>query len=146
MTTVGFCGHFSLTQEDENKIELSIYGLIEKLIVNGASEFLFYPCNQFDYICAKTVKELKKRYPHIVSVLCLPFLDISYISHLYDYVVSLPIKNDLGPSAHAKITEAMVDKSDIIIAYINHDKGKWVQTLKYARKKNKLIINIADDN
>ena len=79
MTTVSFCGHMSLTEQDEKIIELNIYGIIEKLIINGAREFLFYPGNKFDLICSKTVKELKKRYPHIVSILCLPFWDVSYI-------------------------------------------------------------------
>jgi len=144
MTTVSFCGHNTLTDKDKNTIEMNLYGIIEKLILSGAREFLIGPCGTFDYICAKTVRELKRRYPHIVSVLCLPFLDVNYISHLYDYVVSPPIQTDLGCNSLIEINQAMVDKADIIVAYINNRKGNAVQTYNYARKQNKLIINIAD--
>ena len=120
---------------------MDLYGTLERLILGGVREFLFRPNNTFDIICANTVNELKERYSHIVSILFLPFADDNYISDLYDYVVYPPIKK----LTDQEINETMVDNADIILAYINHDKGKEVQTLNFARKQHKLIINIADE-
>ena len=39
----------------------------------------------------------------------------------------------------------MIDRSEIIICYVLEKKGGAYNAMKYAKKKNKVIINLADD-
>ena len=40
----------------------------------------------------------------------------------------------------------MVDRADLIICYIEHEKGGAWQTIDYARKQGKAIINLSDEH
>ena len=42
--------------------------------------------------------------------------------------------------AISKRNEWMVDRADLIIAYIEHDYGGAYKTIRYAQRKNKSII------
>lgn len=39
----------------------------------------------------------------------------------------------------------MVDRADLIICYIEHEKGGAWQTVKYAIEQGKTVINLAED-
>ena len=71
MKTVTFCGHSKL-YDDKSTLQNSLKTEIEKLILQGAYEFLLGGYGEFDILCAETVKELKNSYPHIKSVLVIP--------------------------------------------------------------------------
>lgn len=38
----------------------------------------------------------------------------------------------------------MVDRSDLLVCYIEHNSGGAFQTVQYAKKKNKEIVNLSD--
>ena len=38
----------------------------------------------------------------------------------------------------------MVDRSDLFVCYIEHNSGSAFQTVQYAKKKNKEIVNLSD--
>ena len=38
----------------------------------------------------------------------------------------------------------MVDRSDLVVCYIEHNSGGAFQTVQYAKKKNKEIVNLSD--
>lgn len=40
----------------------------------------------------------------------------------------------------------MVDRADLVICYIDHENGGAYQTVKYAEKQGKKIINIANES
>ena len=40
----------------------------------------------------------------------------------------------------------MVDRADLIICYIEHEKGGAWQTVDYAMKQGKAVINLADEH
>ncbi len=57
------------------------------------SIFLLGGYGRFDMISAMTVKELKKKYPHITSTLVIPYLTREYDLSLYDDSVYPPLEN-----------------------------------------------------
>lgn len=63
---------------------------------------------------------------------------------LYDSIVYPPIENAIPRYAIAKRNEWMVSESDLIIAYVTHTYGGAYKTIQYARKKRKIIINLAE--
>ena len=116
---------------------------VESLIHKGATEFLLGGYGSFDYMCAGAIKELKQKYPHIKSILVKPYLTAPFDKWLYDESEYLTIENTPKKFAIIKRNEYMVDCSDALIAYAKYETGGATTTLKYALKRNKTIINIA---
>lgn len=140
--TVTFCGHREILS-GEDEIRKKLAEEIEKTISLGATEFLLGGYGKFDYMCAGVVKNFKEKYPFIKSVLVTPYLHSKFDCWLYDESEYPPIENTVKKFAIVKRNEYMVDKADIVIAYVKNQTGGAAATLKYALKKNKTIINIA---
>lgn len=138
---VTFCGHSTLSVEETKYLEEKLFMEIEKLILKGAEEFLLGGYGNFDYLAAKVVKKLKNKYPHIKSVLVIPYLNREYNNiSLYDLTEYPPIENVPKTLAIIKRNEYMVDKSDVVIAFVKFSWGGARITLDYAMTKKKKII------
>ncbi|MBP3360293.1 MAG: DUF1273 family protein [Clostridia bacterium] len=140
---VSFCGHGNVQYSDE--IRESLYTIIEDLIKQGADEFLLGGYGSFDLMAAHTVKSLKEKYPHIESVLVVPYINRGFDKDLYDCSEYPPLENVPMRFAILKRNEWMVRSADVIVAYISHDWGGAAKTLSYARRKKKRIINIFEE-
>lgn len=139
---VTFCGHREILS-GKDELRKRLITEIENLIKQGATEFLLGGYGDFDYMCAGVVKELKHTYPHIKSVLVKPYLTTPFDKWLYDESEYPPIENTPKKFAIIKRNEYIIDCADILIAYVKYETGGAATTLKYALKKNKTIINIA---
>lgn len=98
---VTFCGHGDETYSDE--IRKKINDTIEELILQGADEFLLGGYGKFDQMAATAVKAQKKKYPHIKSVLVVPYINRSFDKELYDYSEYPPLEN----WCYVKITDTL---------------------------------------
>jgi hypothetical protein len=69
----------------------------------------------------------------------------SYFQSLYDEIL-LPeeVEYTYYKAAITKRNRWMVDRADLMLAYIDHDYGGAYQTYRYAQKKSVPIINIAE--
>ncbi len=137
---VTFCGHGKETYTDE--IKKKLYDTVEALIKQGADEFLLGGYGNFDMLAARTVKSLKAKYPHIKSVLVIPYIDRDFDKSLYDCSEYPPIENVPKRFAISKRNEWMISKADIVLAYVAYERGGASKTLKYAERKKKHIINL----
>ena len=142
MKTVTFCGHGNLSGSEISFLEEKLLSEIKNLITNGADTFLLGGYGDFDILCAQIIKNLKQNYPHITSVLVIPYIDKKYNNQLYDCSEYPPIENVPKRFAISKRNEYMVDHSQIVVAYITHNWGGAYKTLNYAKRKDKIIINI----
>jgi len=135
---VYFCGHRNVYDEIESKL----YYEVENLIKQGADEFLLGGYGSFDYKAAKVVKHLKEKYPHIVSVLVIPYINKDYDKSLYDISEYPPIENVPKRLAIIKRNRWMVDKSDVVVAYIRNNFGGAAMMFDYAERKDVKIIKL----
>lgn len=140
--TVTFCGHRDtyLSEFLNKKFDKILIDLIE----NGADKFLFGGYGRFDIIAAEKVYNLKKIYPHIHSVLVIPYLNRKNFCIYYDCTEYPPIENVPLRFAISKRNEWMIQQANTVIAYVNLTFGGAAKTLDYARRKEKNIINLAD--
>ena len=93
---VTFCGHRGI-QEPE-KVLKWLYETVVELIWEGADCFYLGGYGQFDTMAADVVRELKQEYPHIRSVLVLPYLNREYNTSPYDESIYPPLercRNDM---------------------------------------------------
>ena len=139
-----FAGHSKIYGDDTTKERLKkeIKNLIENY---GVNTFYNGGKGQFDWLCAECVKELKNDYPFIKSYLILaympgkknPFDEDSYKrfdDNLYSEIEKVPPK-----FAIIKRNEWMADKSDFLIAYVDHNWGGAYSILEYAKRKKKNV-------
>ncbi|MBR5948415.1 MAG: hypothetical protein IKZ82_07190 [Clostridia bacterium] len=135
---VTFCGHREV--QDPERVWKWLYVTIEGLIGEGADCFYLGGYGQFDSMAAGVVRELKMKYPQIRSVLVLPYFDREYDASGYDESIYPPLENVPRRYAISKRNEYMVDKVDVVVAYVIYGFGGASKTLRYAERKNKRII------
>lgn len=121
-------------------------------IVSEHSEavFLVGGMGAFDRCCAATVRAFKKSAEkHIRLVLPYMTKDINenrqyYESNFDAIMIPYEVAEAHYKAAISQRNEWMVDQSDVLIAYVNREYGGAYAALRYARKRNKRVINIAD--
>lgn len=86
------------------------------------------------------VWELKKKYPHVKSILVLPYLDRKLDESQCDWTVYPGLEKVPRRYAITHRNHYMVNDADVVIAYVQHSWGGAAQTLDYAKQKKKRII------
>ncbi|MBQ6811297.1 MAG: hypothetical protein IJO94_07850 [Firmicutes bacterium] len=84
-------------------------------------------------------------------VLVLPYPTAEYLNHIeyfHDYYTDVEISFKAARS-HPKSSipirhREMVDRADLVICYVKEKSGGAWQTMEYALKNNKAIINLAE--
>lgn len=141
---VMFCGHgkYRYTPEIREELEQKV----EQLILDGAAMFFHGGYGQFDHMAASVVWKLKSKYPHIESVLVLPYLDRAVDASIYDSTTYPPLERVPLKYAIARRNRWMVDNSDAVVAFVHYSWGGAATTLEYAERKNLKIIQLADSH
>ncbi len=139
---VTFCGHADIPADMIGAVKEKVRDIAERLIIEGATEFLLGGYGKFDYICAKVIRELKAKYPDVKSILVIPYIGREYDKNLYDGSWYPPIETVPKRFAISKRNEYMVKKADALVCCVNHSWGGAAQTLKYALRKNKQIMYV----
>ena len=114
---------------------------IKKLILKGVDTFYNGMAMGFDLLAAEKVLELKKKYPHIRLILCIPcygqeknFTDKDKKRYAQIYKKA-DEKNVLYPHYFKGCMLArnryMAERADLLIAYCIQEKGGAAYTVKY---------------
>lgn len=151
MRVATFAGHRQILQSGVK--ELLNKELDEYLALD--SSFIFYTggYGEFDKMCASAIRNAKKKFSDIDIKLCLvlPYITKSLYSRdslynsMFDEII-VPIDPSLihYKAAINQTNKWMVQKSDTLIAYVYREFGGAYSTLRYAKKLNKNIINLAE--
>ena len=140
--TVTFCGHRELSSEETVPLRVKLYTIIEELILGGATEFLLGGYGEFDLLCASVIREFKRKYPFVCSVLVKAYLNQKYDDTLYDITEYPPLEKVPKTFAIIKRNQYMIEKSDVVVSYVLFSFGGAAKTLEYAIKKRKTVIRI----
>ncbi len=148
--TVAFFGHRNIDHsfQIEDRLDIIIRRLIrEKAYV----EFLVGRNGEFDQYVSSAIIRAKRKYrdDNSFHILVLPYVTAEYLNNAQsfeDYYDEIEICQE---SAHAHFKSAikirnrkMVDRADLIICCIDRESGGAYQTIRYAQKQNKKIINL----
>lgn len=145
-----FAGHATLYDDKEtikSKLKKEIINLIEN---ENVTTFYSGGKGAFDWLCAETLKELKKEYSYIKSYLMLAYMPkekdspkSTLYEEMFDKTVYPGIENVPKHFAILERNKRMVDRSDFLTMYVKHNLGSGAyKTLAYAKKKQIKIINI----
>lgn len=120
---------------------------IKKEILNGVDTFLNGGQGSFDYICARAVYQLKRKYPQIKSVLVIPYHNFRIFDKtLFDGIINSDTSNSISyigyKSAIPKRNSFMIENASTAICYVTHISGGAYKSYQVAKKKGLRIINI----
>ena len=143
--TVSFFGHRYI--DKIRIIEDKLDELIRSLLTDHEYvEFLVGKDGDFDQIVSSAVKRAKRNYRDDNSALvwCLPYptaalnLNMQSYRAYYDEInVYNPDENIHPKAAHQARNRDMVDRSDLVVFYVEHEHGGAWQTMKYAVNQKK---------
>ena len=144
---ITFCGHSNCLFNDEEKEKLKQL-LIKEIRKNPTCKFYLGGYGDFDSLCLRTLRELKKEFQSIELIFITPYLDKNYsklefAKYHYDDVIFPPLEKVPRKFAILKRNEWMVNEADLVIAYVMYSWGGAAKTLEYAKRKKKTIINLA---
>ena len=148
--TVAFFGHRYI--DNILKVEEQLEEHIRKLLQEHVYvDFLVGRNGDFDQCVSSSVLRVRKNYrdDNSALVLILPYPTAEYLNNEYyfhNYYTDVEISYTAS-AAHPKSAiqirnREMVDRADLIICYIEHEKGGAWQTVEYAIKQGKTVINI----
>ena len=147
--TVSLFGH--RTVEDYLTVENKLYELLRIAIQrkNGEVEFLVGRNGDFDLMAASVIRKLKKETgnDNIYLTLVLPYetAELRNNAEAFEsYYDSIEISDTTRNYRYAIVARNrdMVDRADLVIVYVKNESGGAYQSLKYAEKNEKRIINL----
>ena len=144
--TVSLFGHREI--EDLRLLEYKLTPIIKGLIqTKSYVSFLIGRNGEFDEYAASVIKRIQKEEGRenndINLVLPYTVANIEYYEKYYDNII---IPENVY-SAHPKAAIAMknrwmIEKSELVIVYVERNEGGAYKAMKYAEKQNKRIINL----
>ena len=144
---ITFCGHSDFLFSDDVKQQLKNI-LVSEIIKTPTCRFYLGGYGDFDSLCLRTLRELKKEFQDIELIFITPYIDKNYsklefAKYHYDDVIFPPLERVPRKFAILKRNEWMVEEADLVIAYVMYSWGGAAKTLEYAKRKMKQIINLA---
>lgn len=148
---ITFIGHSSLIN-CENLIVRVTEAILENTRKEENISFLCGGYGDFDNLSLLACRIAKEKLPNSEVVFVTPYITsrqqekIKNLveSKLYDSTIYPPLENVPPRYAIIKRNEWMVEKADLVIAYVKYTYGGAHKALLYAQKRKKQIINLAD--
>lgn len=149
--TVSLFGHRTI--EDYLTVESKLYELLRIVVQknNRELEFLVGRNGDFDLMAASVIRKLKKETDNddIYLTLVLPYETAELRNNAeafesYYNSVEICEASALCNPKYAIVARNrdMVDRSDLVVVYVKNESGGAYQSLKYAEKNEKRIINL----
>ena len=140
--TCAFTGHRILEEDFSLK---KLKAAIKEVILRGVDTFLVGMAMGFDLYAAETVLSLKRKFPHVKLVACIPCYHQEknfslkdkkrYAKILKKVDEQVLVSEEYYSGCMQKRDRYMADKADILIAYLKKETGGTAFTVKYFQKK-----------
>ncbi len=152
--TVSFFGHRYIDKfrMAEGKLDELICKLLQE---KEYVEFLVGRDGDFDQLVSSAIRRAKRNFgnQNCAHVWVLPYPTAEFRDNenaFYEYYDEIEIASNATGNVHPKgafqaRNRIMVDRSTLVVVYIDHESGGAWQTYKYAQKTGKTVINLAEE-
>ena len=145
---ITFCGHSDFQKNDE--YEEKIFEILTREAVCGTAEIYLGGYGQFDAFAYSCCKKYKEKHPRVSLVFVSPYMTLEYQrNHLayqreiYDEIIYPEIEDKPLKFAISYRNKYMVERADVVVAFVEREGGGAYQTYKYAKRKGKVVYNLA---
>lgn len=142
-----FTGHRELLEDFSKK---KLLQLIESLLQKGVKTFYCGMAKGFDLFAGETALKLKKKYPDLKLVACVPYYGQEkgftekdkkrYVNLLKKADEKILLSDVYYKGCLLARNRYIVDRSKYLIAYCKKDTGGTAYTARYAMKKDLEIL------
>ena len=148
MISCTFTGHRKIFSDCSENIDRILECLLAEY---GSLKCYVGEDGDFDSLCAARVKRLKENHPEnsIRLILALPYMrerinrNRGFYTSFYDeIVVPHEAYGAYSKGAFSLCNRWKVDRSDFVISFVTKSFGGAFETVKYAEKKGKKVINL----
>lgn len=146
---VTFFGHADFC--DGGKYEEKVLRILESEIGEREAEIYLGGYGFFDSFAFDCAKKYKGKNPKVQLTFVTPYLTESYQKNhlqykqkIYDKIVYPEIENVPLKYAISYRNKYMVEKADVVIAYVNKSWGGAYMAYKYAKRRKKKIFNLIE--
>ena len=154
MKTCCFTGHRTIAPATRTHLTALLNRTLDELIADGFCEFRTGGARGFDTLTALCVLALRKKHPHVRLCLYLPCRDQTKDWPIGEHMIFESILKQadevhyLFPTyqpgcMHAR-NRALVNGSDLCIAYLTANRGGTLYTCSYALKQGVQLLNLYD--
>lgn len=150
--TVCFFGHRNI--DGFRRVSELVEQTIDRFLYeNNFVEFLVGRDGDFDQIVSSAIVKAKRDYGtgSFTHTLVLPYMKADYKNNIatfedyYDEIEICDQSEKAYPKAAIQIRNRfLVDRSDYCVFYVEHKEGGAWQTMRYALKQEKRIVNLAE--
>ena len=150
--TVSFFGHREIDRFSE--VETKVSSLVRSLIQEKPYvDFLVGRNGEFDQLVTSEIRRAKQdlHFGNSSLIWVMPYNMAEYrenresFDQYYDSVEICPESCDTHPKTAYQIrNRSMVERSDLVVFFVTHESGGAYQTMQYAKRIGKDIINITD--
>ncbi len=144
MKICSFFGHSDAPQSIEGALCKVLIDLIEN---HSVAKFYVGNNGNFDAVVKRSLKKLKKSYPHISCMVVLAYLPSKKGNTERNEIETIfPEGLEKCPPKFAisRRNRWMVDNSDYIVTYVNRTFGGAAQFKELAERKGKTVINLTE--
>lgn len=140
---VAFFGHKDTPSAVKPLLEQTVQRLIEE---NEEITFLVGTHGVFDLMVQSVLGQALQKYPHISCHIVLSYIPIENNGEQYPLQTLVPEGIESVPKRFAISfsNSYMVNECDTVVCYITHDWGGAKQFVENAKKKGRVIINLAE--
>ncbi len=145
---ITFCGHADFQKNKE--YEKRVLEILEQEVEDRPAQIYLGGFGNFDEFAYSCCKIYKENHPNISLVFVTPYITVeyqknrlSYKKERYDEIIYPPIEDKPLKFAIFYRNKYMINCADIVVAFIERDFGGAYQTYKYAKRKGKVIYNLA---
>lgn len=145
---VTFCGHAEIFFRYKDKLKAELLEYLKKIGKNETITFYMGGYGEFDQIALNCAVAYKKIKSDNKIVFITPYLDDKYLknklylNNCYDEIIYPEIERVPKKYAIIERNKWMVEKCDLLIAFVRFKSGGAYQTLEYAKKRKKRFINL----
>lgn len=145
---ISFFGHADFFEQE--KYQKVLLDLILSLCKNEDSvEFLLGGYGNFDAFAYKICLKIKKVKSRVTLTFVTPYIgkyleNRPFLREQYDQIVYPELESVPKKFAIIKRNEWMINRSDYVICFVCKTYGGAFLSFKYAKKKNKKMINITN--
>ena len=141
---ITFCGHSDFNKD-------MMYGsmlmhFLERRVGDEKSNFYLGGYGAFDRFALACAKKYKEQHRNVSLFLITPYLNSTVSENGLDGIIYPEIEDKPLKLAIVYRNRWMIEKADLVIAYVDREWGGAYQSYRYALRKGKEILNLAEYN
>ena len=147
--TVSLFGHREIG--DIIRLEKKLFPMIKELLRSHAYiSFLIGRNGEFDECAAAVIRRVRKEMgaenSELLLILPYKMAKMEEYEAYYDGIIIPDCLHEAHPkSAITGRNRWMVEQANLVLAYVEHQKGGAYTAVRYAQKKNKAVINLCEN-